>query len=83
MGEGSLVYNGKSFSISKGDIAVVNQPQLASEIRQSDDFACEYIVAPSKLLHGLLLANNFSIQGCVLLFDDPIIHVTRFPSEGW
>lgn len=71
-GGGSFVYNGKPFSISKGDIAVVNQPQLAGDIHQSDDFACEYIVAPSKLLHGLLPANNFSIQGCVLLFDDSV-----------
>lgn len=82
-GEGSLVYNGKPFSISKGDIAVVNQPQLASDIHLSDDFACEYIVAPSKLLHGLLPANNFSIQGCVLLFDDPIIHVTPEDAENF
>ena len=62
---------------------MVNQPQLASEIRQSDDFACEYIVAPNKLLHGLLPANNFSIQGCVLLFDDPIIHVTPEDAENF
>ena len=82
-GEGSFVYNGKPFSIRKGDIAVVNQPQLASDIRQSDDFACEYIVAPSKLLHALLPANNFSIQGCVLLFDDPIIHVTPEDVENF
>ena len=80
-GEGSFVYNGKPSVITKGDIAVVNQPQLASDIHQSDDFACEYIVAPSKLLHGLLPANNFSIQGCVLLFDDPIIHVTSEDAE--
>lgn len=43
----------------------------------------EYIVAPSKLLHGLLPANNFSIQGCVLLFDDPIIHVTPEDAENF
>ena len=82
-GEGNFVYNGKPFSIRKGDIAVVNQPQLVGDIRQSDDFACEYIVAPSKLLHGLLPANNFSIQGCVLLFDDPIIHVTPEDAENF
>ena len=82
-GEGSFVYNGKPFFIRKGDIAVVNQPQLVGNIHQSDDFACEYIVAPSKLLHGLLPANNFSIQGCVLLFDDPIIHVSPEDAENF
>lgn len=82
-GEGRFVYNGKPFTIRQGDIAVVNQPQLATDISQSDDFACEYIVAPSKLLHGLLPANNFSIQGCVLLFDDPIIHVSQEEAENF
>lgn len=82
-GEGSFTYNGKAFVLKKGDIAVVNQPQLASDIRQSDDFTCEYIVAPSKLLHGLLPANNFSIQGCVLLYDDPIIHVSEEDAENF
>ena len=80
-GEGGFEYNGKPFALRKGDIAVVNQPQLAKDIHQSADFSCEYIVAPSKLLHGLLPANNFSIQGCVLLFDDPIIHVTPEDAE--
>lgn len=82
-GEGSFMYNGKAFVLKKGDIAVVNQPQLASDIQQSDDFTCEYIVAPSKLLHGLLPANNFSIQGCVLLYDDPIIHVSEEDAENF
>ena len=82
-GEGRFVYNGKPFTLRQGDIAVVNQPLLATDISQSDDFACEYIVAPSKLLHGLLPANNFSIQGCVLLFDDPIIHVSQEDTENF
>lgn len=80
-GKGSFVYNGNSFSVCKYDIAVVNQPQLVNDIIGSDDFACEYIVAPGKLLHSLLPANNFSIQGCVRLFDDPIIHVSDEESE--
>ena len=80
-GEGSFVYNGKPFVVREGDIAVVNQPQLASDIHHTDDFSCEYIVAPGKLLHGLLPANNFSIQGCVLLFADPVIHVTPEDAE--
>ena len=76
-----MLYNGRPFVFRKGDIAVINQPQLAISLAQSDDFACEYIVAPSKLLHGLLPANNFSIKGCVLLFDNPIIHVTPEDAE--
>ena len=82
-GVGDFVYNEKLFTIRKGDIAVVNQPQLAKDIQQSHDFSCEYIVAPSKLLHALLPANNFSIQGCVLLFDNPVIHVKPEDAENF
>ena len=82
-GEGRFAYNGKPFTLRQGDIAVVNQPQLATDISQSYDFTCEYIVAPSKVLHWLLPANNFSIQGCVLLFDDPIIHVSPEDAENF
>lgn len=82
-GEGSFAYNGKPFSLRQGDIAVINQPLLATDITSSDDFACEYIVAPGKLLHGLLPANNFSIQGCVLLFDNPIIHVSPEDADNF
>lgn len=50
-------------------------PNLIKDISMTVDFSCEYIAAPDKFLHNLLPANNYSIQGCVSLFENPIIHV--------
>ena len=76
-GNGRFLYNDRPFSMSRNDIAVIAQPRLVSEITADDDFHCEYIAAPDKFLHNLLPANNYSIQGCVSLFDNPIIKVSE------
>lgn len=76
-GAASFFYNGQSFVLSTGRIAVISQPRLVKLEEASDDFRCEYIAAPDKLLHNLLPANNYSIQGRVSLFSNPIIEVSE------
>lgn len=80
-GEGSFTYNGTRFSMVAGNIAVLSHPRLVSGIEFNDSFSCEYIAAPDKFLHNLLPANNYAIQGCVSLFDNPIIHVCQDDAE--
>lgn len=75
-GIGEFLYNGRLFTLSKNDIAVISRPQLVSAIQNDASFCCEYISAPDKFLHNLLPANNYSIQGCVSLFENPIINVS-------
>lgn len=75
-GKGVFTYNGVSFTIGVNDIVVISRPQSVSEIMASDDFQCEYIVAPEKFLHSLLPANNYSIAGCVSLYSNPIIRIS-------
>lgn len=74
-GLGSFSYNDRHFEISRNEIAVISRPQLVSAITADERFSCEYIAAPDKFLHNLLPANNYAIQGCVSLFDNPIIKV--------
>ena len=74
-GHGSFSYNDRHFEISRNEIAVISRPQLVSAITADERFSCEYIAAPDKFLHNLLPANNYAIQGCVSLFDNPIIKV--------
>lgn len=74
-GEGCFIYNEKTFSISKGMIVVLSQPRNVTVVGSGVGFACEYIAAPGKFLHNLLPANNYSIQGGVSLFSNPIIEV--------
>lgn len=80
-GQGAFTYNGSRFSMQSGDIAVLSQPRLVSGIEFNDNFSCEYIAAPDKFLHNLLPANNYAIQGCVSLFDNPIINVSHDDAE--
>ena len=75
-GRGSFLYNDHHFEITRNDIAVISRPQLVSDIASDENFRCEYIAAPDKFLHNLLPANNYAIQGCVSLFDNPIIKVS-------
>ena len=74
-GNGSFSYSGRHFEITRNDIAVISRPQRVSDITSDDNFRCEFIAAPDKFLHNLLPANNYAIQGCVSLFDNPIIKV--------
>lgn len=76
-GTGSFLYNDRLFTLSKNDIAVIARPQLVSRIQSDGGFCCEYVAAPDKFLHNLLPANNYSIQGCVSLFDNPILSVSE------
>ena len=76
-GKASFLYNDQPFEITKGNIAVLSRPRLVRLHTVSDDFQCEYIAAPDKFLHNLLPANNYSIQGCVSLFSNPIIEVNE------
>ncbi|MDE6409389.1 MAG: AraC family transcriptional regulator, partial [Muribaculaceae bacterium] len=75
-GAGSFTYNDRLFRMSDNDIAVISRPQMVSSITADESFSCEYIAAPDKFLHNLLPANNYAIQGCISLFDNPIIKVT-------
>ena len=82
----SFRYNDRIFTMSKNDIAVITRPQLITDIKPDGNCKCEYIAAPGKFLHNLLPANNYSIQGSVSLFDNPIIKVdeidaSRFRSD--
>ena len=77
----SFRYNERLFTMSVNDIAVISRPQLVTEIKLEDDCKCEYIAAPDKFLHNLLPANNYSIQGCVSLFDNPIIKVSNIDAS--
>lgn len=76
-GTASFLYNEQRFLLSEGNIAVLSQPRLVKFEDMSDDFRCEYLAAPDKFLHNLLPSNNYSIQGCVSLFSNPIIEVTE------
>lgn len=76
-GSGRFYYNGRKFSLEANDIAVISRPRYVTGIAADEDFRCQYIAAPDKFLHNLLPANNYSIQGRVSLFDNPVMKVGK------
>lgn len=80
-GSCSFRYNDRIFAMSENDIAVISRPDLVMDIQCDEKCKCEYIAAPDKFLHNLLPANNYGIQGCVSLFDNPIIKVNEIDAS--
>lgn len=76
-GEGRFKYNESDICIKAGEIAIISRPDLIRNIVMTGDFTCEYIAAPDKFLHNLLPANNYSIRGCISLFENPVIRVSH------
>lgn len=74
-GSATFRYNDREFTMGGNDIVVIAQHKNVEKLAFSEDFRCELIIAPDKLLHSLLPANNYSIQGRVSLFSNPIIKV--------
>lgn len=68
-------YNGASFRLERDDIAVISYPRYITDIEVEGEG--EYIAAPNKFLHNLLPANNYSIQGSVSLFENPVMRVSN------
>lgn len=75
-GEAKFHYFENDFIFSKNQMAVISFPNQVSRIEVSDDFKCEYIIAPETFLHALLPANNYSIPGSVSLTENPLLEMT-------
>ncbi|MDE7418979.1 MAG: helix-turn-helix domain-containing protein [Muribaculaceae bacterium] len=80
-GSCSFRYSGRLFTVSANEIAVISHPRLISDIEPAEIYKCEYIAAPDKFLHNLLPANNYSIQGSISLFENPIIPVSEMDAS--
>ena len=75
-GTATFIYNDKPFTLRSGDIAIFSRPDQLHQL-QSEDVEVAYLVAPEEMLHSLLPQNNYSITGCISLFSDPIIPVSK------
>lgn len=74
-GNATFHYFENDFTFGSNRMAVISYPDHLSDIEVSDDFECEYIIAPRDFLHALLPANNYSIPGCVALTINPIMEM--------
>lgn len=75
-GNASFRYFDNVFTLVKDQMAVISYSERLTHIEITDDFVCEYIIAPSDFLHGLLPANNYSIPGSISLTQNPVLKMT-------
>lgn len=75
-GKVSFRYFDNEIVLSENRMAVISYPGHISGIEADDGFECEYIIAPSSFLHGLLPANNYSLPGSVSLTNNPVMDMT-------
>lgn len=75
-GEGSFVFNERSYHIVKNDLVVISMPKRVSNLAAHINMKVEWIAADYKFLQNLLPSNNYSIGGSISLNQDPIIKLT-------
>ena len=74
-GEGSFVFNERSYHIVKNDLVVMPHPNRAESLTASPDMQVEWFAADNKFLSSLLPSNNYSIGGSISLNQNPVIKV--------
>lgn len=72
-GDAMFLFNNKPVTITRNDAAVINHPELVSNINASDDLRIRFIAAPFKFLYNLLPSNHYGIVGHISLFENPLI----------
>ena len=74
-GEGSFVFNDRSYPIAANDLVVVPNPNRVKDITTSNRIRVEWFAADYKFLQSLLPSNNYSIGGSISLNQNPVIHL--------
>ena len=72
-GEGSFVFNERSYHIVKNDLVVMPHPNRAKNLAAAPGMQVEWFAADNKFLGGLLPSNNYSIGGSISLNQNPVI----------
>ena len=75
-GEGSFVFNEKSYHIVKNDLVVMPNPSRAKNLAAAPGMQVEWFAADYKFLQNLLPSNNYGIGGAISLNHDPVIKLS-------
>ena len=76
-GEGSFVFNGHCYHITRNDLVVIPIPTKVKNLAAHADLKVEWFAADYKFLQNLLPSNNYSIGGSISLNQDPVIKLTE------
>lgn len=80
-GEASFMFNGKSFSLTAGDLMIVRKGKLIEDFSPSADFRTRVIYIHTSLVDAATPITNYGMKGSVALFLNPVMHLTGFQYE--
>ena len=76
-GEVTFRYMDKDVTLKRNEAAVLSRPNLVTDLKKSADLQIEFVAAPFKFMHSLLPANHYGVNGCISLFDNPVIALSE------
>lgn len=79
----AMIFNDQLITINPGNLFVSSRLDLISKL-QTGPKGCkvEMIIAPHQFLKNLLPTNNYSVEGSICLFDNPIIKLDESETES-
>ena len=74
-------YNGRTHVLSAGDCLITRRGDLMEERKESPDFSAEVIYVTPEFIQQAIPQSNYGAKGGMLLFNDPVIHLTPEQQE--
>lgn len=63
------------------DALVISRTDLVKNIQAGDDLKVKFIAAPFRFLYSIMPANHYGIKGCIDLFDNPKILLSKVDAK--
>lgn len=73
----SFRFNDSDFTLSKGDLMIVRQPTLLSDMKPSEDFEVKIIYIDSKFVQHCTPQSNYGVKGQMALFKNPVMRLNQ------
>lgn len=70
-------FNGKDFTLQKGDVMIVRKGKLVEDVRPSDDFkVINALITSDFIAASTPIQSNYGVKGQLALFLNPVMHLT-------
>ena len=76
-GECRFLFNGKEFTLRKGDVMIVRRGRLLDKVRPSEDFSVINIMVRQEFINASTpTKSNYGVKGQLALFLNPVMHLS-------
>lgn len=75
-GECSFFFNGKAYTMRRGDCLIVRRSDLLEEIHESEKFRVDVVYVTPQFVTLATPHSNYGVRGGLALFNNPLMHLT-------